>query len=63
MRYSFKVILLIVLIVLAVLFLGGGYGMRSHPTYRSYSTGGMGLGGILLVVVILLFLTGNLRLN
>ncbi len=56
-------ILLIVLIVLAVLFLGGGYGMRSHPTYRSYSTGGMGLGGILLVVVILLFLTGNLRLN
>jgi len=40
-------LLLIILIVLALLFLGGGFGMRGHSSYGSYSTPGIGLGGIL----------------
>lgn len=53
--------LLIILIVLAILFLGGGYGFRGHSTYGSYSTPGIGLGGILLIIVIILLLTGSLH--
>ena len=53
--------LLIILIILAVVFLGGGFSTRGHSTYGTYSTPGMGLGGLLLIIVIVLFLTGNLN--
>lgn len=53
--------LLIILIILAVLFLGGGLGTRGHSTYGSYSTPGIGLGGILLIILIILLLSGSLR--
>ena len=46
---------LIVLIVLALL--GGGVGYRSNPRY---GYGGFGLGGILLIVLVILLLTGRL---
>jgi hypothetical protein len=58
-----QMLLLIVLVVLAVLFLGGGFAGRGHPTYGSYSNGGIGLGGLLLIVLVVLLLTGNLKLN
>lgn len=54
--------LLILLIILAVLFLGGGVFTRGHEQYGSYSTGGIGLGGLLIVIILVLFLTGNLHL-
>ena len=53
--------LVIVLIILAVLFLGGGFGTRGHSTYGSYSTPGIGLGGILLIILVILLLTGSLH--
>ena len=53
--------LVIVLIILAVVFLGGGFGMRGHSTYGSYSTPGIGMGGILLVILVILLLTGSLH--
>jgi hypothetical protein len=55
-------LLLIILIVLALLFLGGGFGMRGHSSYGSYSTPGIGLGGILLIILVVLLLTGSLHL-
>jgi hypothetical protein len=58
-----KMLLPIVLVVLAVLFLGGGFAGRGHPTYGPYSNGGIGLGGLLVIVLVVLLLTGNLRLN
>lgn len=53
--------LLLILIILAVVFLGGGLGTRGHSTYGSYSTPGIGLGGILLIILIILLLSGSLR--
>ena len=53
--------LLIILIILAVLFLGGGFSTRGHSSYGGYSTPGIGLGGLLLIIVIVLFLTGYLH--
>ena len=53
--------LLIVLIILAIVFLAGGFSTRGHTTYGTYSTPGMGLGGLLLVIVIVLLVTGNLH--
>jgi hypothetical protein len=55
-------LLLIILIVLALLFLGGGFSTRGHSSYGSYSTPGIGLGGLLLIIVVVLFLTGDLHL-
>jgi hypothetical protein len=54
-------VLLIILIILAIVFLAGGFSTRGHSTYGTYSTPGMGLGGLLLIIVIVLFLTGNLN--
>ena len=54
--------LLIILIILAVLFLGGGFGMRGHSTYGGYSTPGIGLGGLLFIILVILLLTGSLHL-
>ena len=54
--------LLIILIVLAIIFLAGGFSTRGHSTYGTYSTPGMGLGGLLLIIVLVLYLTGNLHL-
>ena len=53
----------IILIILAIVFLAGGFSTRGHARYGTYSSPGMGLGGLLVLVVIVLFLTGNLRLN
>lgn len=55
-------VLLIILVVLAIVFLAGGFSTRGHSSYGSYSTPGMGLGGLLLLIVIVLFLTGNLHM-
>jgi hypothetical protein len=54
-------VLLIILIIVAIVFLAGGFSTRGHSRYGSYSTPGMGLGGLLLIILILLLLTGNLR--
>lgn len=54
--------LLILLVVLALMFFGAGFGVRGHETYGGYSGGGIGLGGILLILVVVLFLTGSLHL-
>ena len=53
--------LLIILIILAIIFLAGGFSTRGHATYSAYSTPGMGLGGLLLIIVIVLFITGYLH--
>ena len=53
--------LFIILVVLAIVFLAGGFSTRGHSRYGTYSTPGIGLGGLLLIIVILLFLTGNLH--
>lgn len=55
------VLLLLILIILAVVFLAGGFSARGHSSYGTYSTPGIGLGGVLLIIVIVLFLTGNLN--
>jgi hypothetical protein len=54
-------LLLIILIILAIVFLAGGFSTRGHATYGTYSTPGMGLGGLLLIIVIVLFITGYLH--
>jgi hypothetical protein len=54
-------LLVIILIILAVVFLGGGLGTRGHSTYGSYSSPGIGLGGILLIILVILLLTGSLH--
>jgi hypothetical protein len=54
--------LLIILIVLAIVFLAGGFSTRGHSRYGSYSSPGIGLGGLLIIIVLVLFLTGNLHL-
>ena len=46
--------LLIVLIVLAV---GGGVGYNGG----AYRSGGLGLGGLLLIILLILFLTGAIH--
>lgn len=53
--------LLIILIILAIIFLAGGFSTRGHSRYGTYSTPGMGLGGLLIIIVIVLLLTGNLH--
>jgi hypothetical protein len=54
-------VLFLILIVLVVLFLGGGFATRGHPTYGSYSGGGIGLGGLLLLIVVILLVTGSVH--
>jgi hypothetical protein len=54
--------LLVLLIVLVLLFFGVGWGTRGHESYGSYSGPGIGLGGLLLIILVVLFLTGNLHL-
>lgn len=54
--------LLLLLVVLVLLFFGVGWDTRGHESYGSYSSPGIGLGGLLLVVLVILFLTGNLHL-
>ena len=53
--------LLIILIVLAVLFLGGGVSTRGHSRYGTYSTPGIGLGGLLVIILIVALVTGYLH--
>ncbi len=50
----------IVLIILVLLLLGGGFTTRGHPTYGTYSTPGIGLGGVVLIILLVLLLTGRL---
>ncbi len=52
--------LLIVLIVLLLLVGGGGYRYRS--TYPSYYGGGIGLIGLLVILFLVLWLVGAIRL-
>jgi hypothetical protein len=57
-------LLLIILIGLAILFLGGGYGYRTGywggtPNY-GYGNGGIGLGTVLIIILVVLFLTGRI---
>lgn len=54
--------LLLILLVLAVVFLAGGFGVRGHESYGGYSSPGLGLGAVLLIVLLVLLLTGTLRL-
>jgi hypothetical protein len=54
-------VLLIVLIILAIIFLAGGFSTRGHSRYGTYSSPGIGLGGLLLIILIVLYLTGNLN--
>lgn len=54
--------LLIILVILALVFLFGGFSTRGHSSYGSYSTPGMGLGGLLLIVVIVLLVTGYITI-
>jgi hypothetical protein len=51
-----------ILIVLAIVFLAGGFSTRGHSRYGSYSTPGLGLGSLLVLVLIVLFLTGSLHI-
>lgn len=56
---------LIILIVVILLLFGGGigghYGGWGGPAYGSYiGNGGIGLGGLLLIVLAIMFLTGHL---
>jgi len=46
--------LTLILIVLVILFFAGGLGVRGHPTYGSYSGGGIGLGAVLLIILLLI---------
>ena len=52
--------LTVVLIILVILMFGGGFSTRGHPRFGSYSTSGIGLGGVLLIVLIVLLLTGRI---
>jgi hypothetical protein len=54
-------VLLIILIILAIIFLAGGFSTRGHSRYGTYSSPGIGLGGLLLIVLVVLYLTGNLH--
>jgi hypothetical protein len=53
--------LLVVLIVLAVIFLAGGVFTRGHSRYGTYSSPGIGLGGLVVIILVVLYLTGNLN--
>jgi hypothetical protein len=50
-------VLLILLIVLIVLVLAGGFGYNGG----AYRNGGIGLGGVLLIILVILLLTGALN--
>ena len=54
--------MLLIVVILAVLLLGGGFGARGHATYGSYSNGGIGIGGILLIFLLFMLATGNLQI-
>jgi hypothetical protein len=54
-------VLFIILVILAIVFLAGGFTTRGHSTYGTYSTPGIGIGGLLLIVLVVLYLTGNLN--
>lgn len=56
-------LLIILLVILAIAFLGGGFGVRGHQQYGSFSGPGIGLGGILIIVLAVLVLSGTLRLS
>ncbi len=49
---------LLIIMVLILLFAGGG-NFYNDGAYRGY---GFGLGGLLLIVLLVLFVTGNIRL-
>jgi hypothetical protein len=51
--------LLIVLIVILVLFGGVGYGYRDR--WGGYYTGGSGLLGLLIVILLILYLLGAIK--
>jgi hypothetical protein len=50
--------LLIIIIVLIVLFGGGGH----YYNRGSYRTSGFSIAGILIIVLVILWLTGNVRI-
>jgi hypothetical protein len=47
---------LILLVILVFLLLGGGWGYRTYPEQR----GPIGLFGIVVIILLVLFLTGHL---
>lgn len=51
--------LLIIIVLLIVLFGGGGYYYNSGQ----YRGGGIGIGAILVIGLVVLYLTGNLNLH
>jgi hypothetical protein len=54
-------LLWIVVIVAVLLLFGGGYGRwGGNPAYASYGMPGIGLGGIILIIVVVLLLSGRL---
>jgi ABC-type sugar transport system permease subunit len=59
--YAAAISVVLFLIILVIILLAGGFSTRGHSTYGTYSTPGMGLGGLLILIVIVLYLTGSLR--
>jgi len=55
--------LILVILLLFILF-GGGLGTRyggwGGPAYAPYGLGGIGLGGILLLILLVMFFSGRL---
>jgi hypothetical protein len=56
-RQAFSMTLLLIIIVLIILFGGGGH----YYNRGSYRTGGFGIAGLLVIVLLILWLTGNLH--
>lgn len=53
--------MVILIVIIVVLLLGGGgihYGQWGGPGYSRYGTGGLSLGGLLLVVLIIALVLG-----
>jgi hypothetical protein len=51
--------LLIVLIVLAIIFFGGGIGYGYRGGRTGYGHGGLGIGTILIIILIVVLLSGH----